>query len=81
MGPQAEDQLTPLLEMSPVTITAMGAEAPASMAFGGWVLKERAILGVLRAMVAEADLVPSATEVAVTVTELLVAEKRAEGAV
>jgi hypothetical protein len=32
---QVADQLTPLFEGSPVTTTAMGAEAPTCKAFGG----------------------------------------------
>ena len=53
------------------------------MAFGGPAveLKAREIRGVPSIMVAEADLVLSAREEAVTTTELFVAEGSAEGAV
>jgi hypothetical protein len=80
---QVTDQLTPLFEVSPVTIAAIGTESSARMAFGGPAveLKAREMGGVLSIMVAEADLVLSATDVAVTVTELFVAEGSAEGAV
>src|SRR5260370_13116137 len=80
--PHVADQLTPLFEGSPVTTTAMGAGAATCRAVGGWAfeLKVRPMPAALMMMVAEPNLVLSVTEVAVTVTELFVAERRAGGA-
>ena len=81
LAPHVAVQLTPLFEVSPVTVTAIGAEAPSCMAFGGKMLTASASGGAPSAMVADTDFVLSVTDVAVTVTELLVADGRAEGAV
>ena len=77
------DHFTPLSEGSPVTTTAMGAEAPTWSAFGGCalVLKARPTLGAVMTIVVDAVLELSSTALAVTVTELLLPDGRAEGAV
>jgi hypothetical protein len=71
------------LEVSPVTTAPMRTCAPTAIAFGGKALELniRVMLGVPITIMADTLLVLSATAVAVTVTELLLADGNAEGAV